>query len=182
MPHPHPTNFCLADARCIPAWHTLAGRPSLDTLVTEHNATSTAADGREDFDSPRDRRQRQTHAWCVAAFGDHDARSIAQRGLRLAEEAIETAQACGCDAAMLHRLVDHVYAKPVGELDQELGGLGVTLLALAQAAGLSADRAEHRELERVMAKPLEHFAARNEAKKSAGFHVECEGRETPNAG
>ena len=117
----------------------------------------------------RDRRQADTHAWCVAAFGDHDARSIPQRGMRLAEEAIETAQACGCDAAMLHRLIDHIYAKPVGELVQELGGLGVTLLALAEAAGVSADRAELQELERVRSKPLAEFAARNAAKREAGF-------------
>lgn len=117
----------------------------------------------------RDLRQADVHRWCVAAFGDHDARSIPQRGLRLVEEAIETAQACGCDAAMLYRLVDHIYAKPVGELGQELGGLGVTLLALAEAAGLSADAAEVAEIERVKSKPLEHFAARNAAKKAAGF-------------
>lgn len=77
---------------------------------------------------------------------------------------------------MLHRLVDHVYAKPAGELRQELGGLGVTLLALAQAAGLSADDAETREIARVMAKPLAHFAARNAAKKAAGFHVTATGQ------
>lgn len=127
--------------------------------------------GEETSRSVRDRRQSDTHAWCVAAFGDHDARSVPQRGLRLAEEAIETAQACGCDPAMLHRLIDHVYAKPVGELPQELGGLGVTLLALAEAAGISADEAEQHELLRVRAKPLSHFAARNAAKKAAGFHV-----------
>lgn len=119
--------------------------------------------------NPRDVRQADIHAWCVAAFGDHDARSIAQRGLRLAEEAIETAQACGCDPAMLHRLIDHVYAKPVGAIGQELGGLSVTMLALAEAAGLSADDEECREIARVQAKPLDFFAARNAAKKRAGF-------------
>lgn len=123
----------------------------------------------------RDRRQAETHAWCVAAFGDHDARSIPQRGLRLIEEAVETAQACGCDPATLHRLIDHVYARPVGELRQELGGLGVTLLALAEAAGISADEAERAEIGRVRAKPLSHFAARNAAKKAAGFHVDASG-------
>lgn len=132
----------------------------------------TIRDSTPDAHAARNRRQAETHAWCVAAFGDHDARSIAQRGLRLAEEAIETAQACGCDAAMLHRLIDHVYAKPVGELRQELGGLGVTMLALAQAAGISADAVEQAELERVRAKPLSHFAARNAAKKAAGFHTD----------
>lgn len=119
----------------------------------------------------RDQRQADVHAWCVAAFGDHDARSIPQRGLRLVEEAIETAQACGCDAAMLHRLIDHIYAKPVGELGLELGGLGVTMLALAEAAGFSADAAEVNEIQRVTSKPLGHFAARNAAKKAAGFNT-----------
>lgn len=122
----------------------------------------------------RDARQAETHAWCVAAFGDHDARSIPQRGLRLMEEAIETAQACGCDPAILHRLIDHVYAKPIGELRQELGGLGVTLLGLAEAAGISADEAERAEIARVRAKPLAHFAARNAAKTAAGFHISRE--------
>lgn len=121
--------------------------------------------------SDRDRRQGDTHAWCVAAFGDHDARSIPQRGLRMMEEAIERAQACGCEPAMLHLLIDHVYAKPVGGPQEELGGLGVTVLARAQAAGLSAGDAESREVERVRAKPLAHFVARNAAKKAAGFHV-----------
>lgn len=120
----------------------------------------------------RDRRQADTHAWCVAVFGDHDDRSIPQRGLRMMEEAIEAAQSCGCDPAMLHRLIDHVYGRPVGEIQQELGGLGVTLLALAEAAGLSADDAESHELARVMGKPLAHFAERNAAKKAAGFHVQ----------
>lgn len=117
----------------------------------------------------RDTRQAETHVWCIAAFGEDDACSIPRRGLRLAEEAIETAQACGCDAEMLHRLIDHIYAKPVGELPQELGGLGVTMLALAEAAGVSADEAERNEIARVRAKPLAHFAARNAAKKARGF-------------
>jgi NTP pyrophosphatase (non-canonical NTP hydrolase) len=135
------------------------------------NLSTSASDEAPDLSCGRDRRQAETHAWCVAAFGDHDARSIPQRGLRLMEEAIETAQACGCDPAMLHRLIDHVYAKPVDELHKELGGLGVTLLGLAEAAGMSADEAERREIARVMGKPLSHFAARNAAKTAAGFHV-----------
>ena len=76
---------------------------------------------------------------------------------------------------MLHRLIDHVYAKAVGELGQEVGGLGVTLLALAEAAGISADAAELREIERVRSKPLAGFSARNAAKKAAGFHTSEDG-------
>lgn len=72
---------------------------------------------------------------------------------------------------MAHRLVDHVFALPVGDLAQEIGGVGVTLLALSQAAGISADTSEYAEFARVLAKPLEHFKARNEAKNAAGFNV-----------
>lgn len=125
----------------------------------------------------RSSRQIQVAIWCVAAFGDDHAKSIEQRGIRLVEEAVEAAQACGCDPAMIHRLVDHVYAKPIGKLDQEIGGVGVTLLALADAAGVSADEAEMREIHRIHTFPLEHFAARNAAKNAAGFNVLARNRE-----
>lgn len=116
-------------------------------------------------------RQRNVHDWCIAAFGDDHARSIEQRGIRLVEEAIEAGQAAGCSAEMIHRLVDHIYTKPVGDLRQELGGVGVTVLACAEAAGIDADEAERDEVERVLSKPLAHFTARNAAKNAAGFDV-----------
>lgn len=120
----------------------------------------------------RDARQQTVSTWCAAAFGPEHAASIPQRAVRLLEEAIEAYQACGCDPEMAHRLVDHVFAHPAGVLSQELGGVGVTTLALAEAAGLSADTAESLEIERVLAKPLEYFKARNEAKNAAGFSVQ----------
>lgn len=116
--------------------------------------------------------QNVVHRWCVSAFGDDHARSVEQRGIRLAEEAIETAQASGCQAEMLHRLVDYVYSRPVGDLQQEIGGVGVTLLALGAAAAIDVDHAERKEITRVLSKPLKHFAARNAAKNAAGFSVE----------
>lgn len=116
-------------------------------------------------------RQKRVHDWCAAAFGAGHAASVPQRGIRHAEEAIEAAQAAGCDPQMLHRLIDYVYSKPPGNIAQEIGGSGITLLALAQAAGIDADAEEVRELNRVLAKPLEHFAARNKVKNDAGFNV-----------
>lgn len=62
-------------------------------------------------------------------------------------------------------------AKEPGELSQELGGVGVTLLALAAAANVSADDAELTEIRRVLSKPLEHFWARNKVKNDAGFNA-----------
>lgn len=120
---------------------------------------------------PNDRTARQAavHAWCAAAFGPPHAASVETRALRLVEEAIEAAQAANCDPYTLHLLVNRVYARPVGELSQELGGVGVTLLALAHAHGVDADYCERFEFDRVLSKPLAHFAAREAAKAADGF-------------
>ena len=127
----------------------------------------------------RGRRQTQVGAWCAAAFGRDHAASIPQRGVRLLEEAIEAAQAAGAERAMAHKLVDYVFDRPVGELSQELGGVGVTLLALAEAADLSAEGCECSEIARVLAKPLSHFAARNQSKNDAGFNVTPQADRSP---
>lgn len=137
-----------------------------DEAVKQSNRDLQA---RRDADGRRSDRQVLVASWCAAAFGSDHASSLPQRGIRLAEEAIEAAQAAGCDADMVHKLVDYVYARPVGELGQELGGVGITLLALANAAGLSAEGEEAREFSRIMDKPLHHFTARNAAKDAAGF-------------
>ena len=122
-------------------------------------------------DKTRTERQKQVADWCGAAFGKAHASSLPQRGIRLLEEAIELAQSAGCDREMAHKLVDHIWAKPAGEINQEIGGVGTTLLALAQAAGLDADTEEAREVARILATPPGYFAARNKAKNDAGFNV-----------
>lgn len=114
-------------------------------------------------------RQRSVHQWCLQAFGQDESGNPRHRALRLVEEAIEAAQAVGADPKLLHQLVDHIYAKPAGEISQELGGVGVTVLALANACGLSADECEASEVERVLAMPVAHFRARNQLKNDAGF-------------
>lgn len=111
----------------------------------------------------RDDRQAQIASWAAKAFGHAEATSLPQRGLRLLEEAIEAFQACAGDEAIAH--------KPPGTVGQELGGVAVTTLALAAAAGLSADAEECREIDRVLSKPLHEFTARNASKNAAGFLV-----------
>ena len=119
----------------------------------------------------RDQRQEMVASWAAQAFGRDQATSIPQRGLRLLEEAIEAFQACGCDEAMAHKLVAFVFARPPGTVGQELGGVAVTALALAAAAGLSADEEECREIHRVLSKPLREFTERNASKNAAGFKI-----------
>ena len=117
----------------------------------------------------RQDRQSRVLAWAREAFGPEESSSIVHRGLRLLEEAVEAAQAAGVDRAQAHRLLEYVYDRPVGELPQELGGLGITLLALSAAAGLDADACEQREFDRIMALAPEHFRQRNARKNAAGF-------------
>jgi hypothetical protein len=120
---------------------------------------------------PRDQRQAMITNWAQMAFGCEEATGIPQRGLRLLEEAIEAFQACGCDEAMAHKLVKYVFERPPGKIGQELGGVAVTVLALAAAAGLSADEEECREINRVLSKPLREFTERNARKNAAGFKI-----------
>lgn len=116
----------------------------------------------------RDSRQAQVIRWCARTFGEAVAVDKRERAERFLEEALELAQACGVDVARVSSISRHVYSKPVGEIDQEIGGVGVTLLALAENYGISADMAERNELTRVLRKDPAHFRARQDAKAAAG--------------
>ena len=120
---------------------------------------------------PRDQRQVMIASWAEMAFGSEEATGLPQRGLRLLEEAIEAFQACGGDEAIAHKLVAFVFARPKGTIAQELGGVAVTVLALAAAVGVSADEEECREISRVLSKPIREFTQRNADKNAAGFKI-----------
>lgn len=119
----------------------------------------------------RAKRQAEGAQWCADTFGIEHQSSVRQRGVRNLEEAIEVYQAAGGSRAMALKLVTHVFANEPGNLAQELGGLGLTTLLLAAAAGLDADECEAKELARVQSKSAEHFRKRNEAKNNAGFYA-----------
>lgn len=117
----------------------------------------------------RNTRQATVFAWGSKAFGREQMNSPRQRGLRFMEEAIELAQALDVDLGQLHKLLDYVYGRPKGEPAKELGGVGVTMLALAQCLNLSAEHTECVEVRRILAEPIEKFTARNQDKNDAGF-------------
>lgn len=119
----------------------------------------------------RNVRQAKIYGWLCDAFGYEESSSIPHRGIRLLEESAEAAHAAGVDLAMAHKMLDYVWSRPKGELEQELGGVGVTVLGLAHAAGLLADACEKKEVDRVLSKPIEHFRQRNALKNEAGFRA-----------
>lgn len=151
-------------------WKTRAAVAELKARRAQVIATSRISVGPAWLvTTDRDARQSRVIAWAKSAFGEAQATGLAQRGLRLLEGAVEAFQAAGGDKAQGHKLIDYVFDRRPGELGQELGGVGVCVLALAAAAGLSADEEERREVERVTSRPAEEWAARNQAKNDAGF-------------
>lgn len=119
--------------------------------------------------SARTKRQQVVGRWAINAFGEAEAKGITQRSLRLLEEAAEAAQAGGVNIEKAIELLLYVWNRPPGELSQEIGGVGVTLLALAQAMEVDADDCERDEVGRILSKPIEYFRERNKAKNDAGF-------------
>lgn len=114
-------------------------------------------------------RQEIAVRWATRCFGPDHVNSPEQRAVRFLEEAIELYQATGADREMALKLVNFVFDRPVGDVENELGGVGLTLLLIANATGHDADAAEEKELLRVLEKPRGEFAARNQKKNDAGF-------------
>ena len=107
-------------------------------------------------------------AWVTTAFGERIARDAGERVLRFVEEAVELAQACDTDPAVLHRLVDYVYWRPKGTHVQEVAGSMVTLLAIANALDVDAESAFEVEQARIhQPEIIEKVRARQKEKRES---------------
>lgn len=143
------------------AYNNLVAKTTLEDAI-EARAKEPASRTAE-----RDARQAKAGDWTERCFATSMDRQ--ERARRMLEEANEGAQAVDVSREMAHRIVDYVHDKPKGEVRQEIGGIGITLLAFAHACGVSADEAERDELTRVLSKPLDHFRARGAIKAQAGI-------------
>ena len=85
--------------------------------------------------------------WTISCFGKDVASNKAERNYRFIEEALELVQACGCTKEECLQLVDYVYGRDKGEVEQEMGGAFITLLALCNAHEL--------EMETIVDKSIE---------------------------
>lgn len=77
--------------------------------------------------------QKRVEKWLSVCFGEEIAKDKTERNHRFLEESLELAQACGCSKEEALQLVDYVYNRPVGERQQEIGGVMNTLSALCSA-------------------------------------------------
>lgn len=117
---------------------------------------------------PRDARQAAVYAWVKETFGSATL-NTKERALRFIEEAIELAQAEGLSKEQTRSVLDHVYAKPPGSIESEVGGVGVTLLGYCEAKGLSAEHEEVKEADRVSNIDPAYFRERHDKKAKAGI-------------
>jgi hypothetical protein len=107
--------------------------------------------------------QERVHPWLVACFGEVIASYKIERNHRFLEEALELVQSTGCTQREAHQLVDYVYGRDVGDPNQEVGGVMVTLAALCLANGLDMHGAGETELARIWTK-VEQIRAKQAAK------------------
>lgn len=114
--------------------------------------------------------------WARKCFERPLYRNMTERGDRLLEEVLELLQSKGYDSARVRTLVDYVYARPVGEPVQEVGGVMVTLAAFCSVAGLNMKGAGDAELERI-AQPevMEKIRAKQELKNAIHFDTPLPG-------
>lgn len=105
--------------------------------------------------------QQQIRIWVESRLGK-EAMDTHERGRRHHEESTELFQALGGTREEAHRIVDHVFDKPIGDPVQELGGAILTLLGCAEGKGVELGHCAHKELTRIFALPPEKFQKRQE--------------------
>lgn len=98
--------------------------------------------------------QLRVRSWMFACFGPLIPFDKMERNHRFLEEALELVQAAECTKEEALALVKYVYGRPKGELHQEIGGVMVTLAALADAHGadleICADVEQRRCWDKIM--------------------------------
>jgi len=90
----------------------------------------------------------RTLHWLRTVFRGYNL-SVEERVLRFTEEVLELGQAEGMTREQAHALVDQVHDKPVGEVQQELGGTLVTLASYLAVSGQDPNEAYDKEWRRV---------------------------------
>jgi len=113
--------------------------------------------------------QAAVEVWVRKTFGDKVMDNPVERGRRVMEEANELGQVEGVTRAEAHKIVDAVFDKAKGELAQEVGGVGVTLLALCARHEMRLDDAVRVEIDRISQGEREKFRQRQLAKDNLGI-------------
>lgn len=92
--------------------------------------------------------QKQVFEFVSETFGLTVAYDKKERSHRFLEEALELAQISDCTREEALQLVDYVFSRPPGEINNEVGGVCVTLSALANAHEVDVREAGIAEIKR----------------------------------
>lgn len=106
--------------------------------------------------------------WCVHTFGQKIAGNMKLRCFRFLEEACELVQSLGMTKEQAQKTIDYVWNRPVGEPHQEMGGVMVTLAALAAPARLDMEQDGWVELGRCWAN-VDKIRAKQASKAALGL-------------
>lgn len=106
------------------------------------NNTQDSGEGEASF-------QERVQPWMLACFNIEIAADKLERNDRFIEEALELVQASAYPAERAHALVEYVYGRPQGDINQEVGGVMVTLAAHCLAHGVDMHAEAERELSRI---------------------------------
>lgn len=91
------------------------------------------------------------YSWIRSTFGEPESIDSEKeiRSRRFIEEAIELVQACGTPKEEVAIILDYVYSRPKGEIEQEVGGIMVTLAGHAAVFGYDPETCGNTELNRI---------------------------------
>ena len=122
---------------------------------------------------PKPRYQDVCLEWAEMCFRPSVVNDVRERLRRFLEEALELVQSLGLPRETAHRLVDYVYDRPVGNPDQEVGGVGVTLGVLCSVVSIDMEECFDVELDRILQpEVMEKVRAKQAAKIAAGVGME----------
>lgn len=107
--------------------------------------------------------------WARRCFGNDHVVNVQVRSIRNLEETAELSQALGVSRETALLTINTVYDRPVGDIDQEIGGTLLTAVVLCEALGKDPEEMLEREVLRVLKKSPEHFAKRNQDKIDLGL-------------
>lgn len=100
---------------------------------------------RRKTDAPYQERVRE---WVSDTFSEEVLFDVMERCFRFVEEAIELGQSLGMSREDMYRQITYTYGRPPGDPTQEIGGVMVTVNAMATAIGVDLLQAAETELSR----------------------------------
>lgn len=146
-------------------WHSRGGTLKLTTWHPDTQAETAARLYTHPAPAKATGWQDRCKEWLLACFGPETLTDVPHRTARFLEEALELAQASGFSAERAHEVVDYVYGRDAGDVNQEVGGVMMTLAAHCIATGHDMTAEGERELARVWTK-VDAIRAKEAAKPS----------------